>query len=180
MSKQSPSRFSLKASTEYIIQWMVFTLILNLGLYLMMRYLVHPRILGLNLTPDRIDLYSKLSWAGLLLVNFILFTVVYLIISAPRYWIDDNGIEIRSIYRAKKKLTFNYEEITEVQIRQTPVISSAFNFGTIVFYKTDQNEKKHVAFRFFGVKYPKEVYLEIINKFENVKQEEITAEDLLL
>ncbi|MHA1532515.1 MAG: PH domain-containing protein [Candidatus Heimdallarchaeota archaeon] len=180
MSNKSPSRFSLKASAEYIIQWMVFTLILNLGLYLMMRYLVHPRILGLNLTPERIDLYSKLSWAGSLLVNFILFTVVYLIISAPRYWIDDNGIEIKSIYRAKKKLTFDYVEITEIKIRQTPIISSAFNFGTIVFYKTDQNEKKRVAFRFFGVKYPKEVYLEIIANFENVKQEEITAEDLLL
>ena len=46
--------------------------------------------------------------------------------------------------------------------------------------KTDQTEKKRVAFRFFGVKYPKEVYLEIIDKFENVKQEEIKAEDLLL
>lgn len=180
MSNKGPSRFSLRASTEYIIQWMVFTLILNLGLYLMVRYLVHPRILGLNLTPERIDLYSKLSWAGLLLINFILFTVVYLIISAPRYWIDENSIEIRSIYRAKKKLIFNYEEITEVQIRQTPIISSAFNFGTIVFYKTNQNEKKRVAFKFFGVKYPKEVYLEIIGKFENVKQEEIKAEDLLL
>ncbi|MEE9573250.1 MAG: PH domain-containing protein, partial [Candidatus Neomarinimicrobiota bacterium] len=112
--------------------------------------------------------------------NFLFFTVVYLIISAPRYWIDDNGIEIRNIYRAKKKLTFNYEEITEVQIRQTPVISSAFNFGTIVFYKTDQNEKKRIAFRFFGVKYPKEVYLEIIDKFNNVKDNDIKTEDLLL
>ncbi len=180
MNVKGPSRFSLKASTEYIIQWMVFTLILNLGLYLMVRYLVHPRILGLSLTPERIELYSKLSWAGLLLVNFLIFTIVYLIISAPRYWIDDYGIEVRSIYRAKKKLTFNYKEITEIQIRQTPIISSAFNFGTLVFYKTDQNEKKRVAFRFFGVKYPKEVYLEIIDKFENVKQEEIKAEDLLL
>lgn len=180
MSKKSTSRFSLRASTEYIIQWMVFTLIFNLGLYLMVRYLVHPRILDLNLTPERIDLYSKLSWAGLLLINFLFFTVVYLIISAPRYWIDDNGIEIRNIYRAKKKLNFNYEEITEVQIRQTPVISSAFNFGTIVFYKTDQNEKKRIAFKFFGVKYPKEVYLEIIDKFNNLEDDDIKAEDLLL
>jgi len=180
MSKKSPSRFSLKASTEYIIQWMVFTLIFNLGLYLMVRYFAYPRILDLTLTPDRIDLYSKLVWAGLVFVSFILFTVVYLIISAPRYWIDDHGIEIRNIYRAKKKLTFNYDEINEVKIRQIPIISNAFNFGTIVFYKTDQNEKKRVAFNFYGVKYPKEVYLEIIDKFNNLKEDDIKAEDLLL
>ncbi|MBK5112249.1 MAG: hypothetical protein KGD59_07245 [Candidatus Heimdallarchaeota archaeon] len=180
MSSKSPSRFFLKSSTEYTIQWMVLTLVFNLGLYLLVRYLVDPRIQNLSLAPDKIDLYSKLVWAGLVLIIFIIFTVVYLIISAPRYWIDEQGIEIRNIYRARKKITFDYEEIIEVKIRQIPLISSAFNFGTIIFYKLDENEKKHIAFRFNGVKYPKEVYLEIIDKFENIKQEEIKAEDLLL
>ncbi|NHJ33272.1 MAG: hypothetical protein FK732_10435 [Asgard group archaeon] len=180
MNSKSPSRFSLRSSTEFIIQWMVLTLVFNLGLYLIVRYLVDPRIQNLNLTPDRIDLYSKLVWAGLVLIIFTIFTIVYLIISAPRYWVDEKGIEIRNIYRAKKKLTYNYEEIIDIKIKQIPFISSAFNFGTIVFYKTDENEKKHVAFRFNGVKYPKEVYLEIVDNFENLKETEIKAEDLLL
>ncbi|NPE07983.1 MAG: hypothetical protein GNW80_06860 [Asgard group archaeon] len=180
MNSKSPSRFILKSTNEFVILWMVLTLIFNLGLYLIVRYLVDPRVQNLSLTPDRIELYSKLVWAGLILIMFIIFTIVYLLISAPRYWVDEQGIEIRSIYRAKKKIAFDFEEITEVEIRQIPLISSAFNFGTLVFYKTDQNEKKRVAFRFLGVKYPKEVYLEIIDKFENIKQKEITAEDLLL
>ena len=180
MYKEQFSIPLLKSSTEFVIIWMVLILIFNLGLYFIVRYLVDPVIQNLSLTPDRIDLYSKLVWAGLVLIMFVIFTIVYLIISAPRYWVDEQGIEIRNIYRAKKKKSYDFEEITEIRIRQIPIISNAFNFGTIIFYKSDESEKKHVAFRFNGIKYPKEVYLEIIENFENLKQEEIKAEDLLL
>ncbi len=180
MNKKSPSRFLLRSSTEYIILWMVLSLIFNLGLYLIIRYTVDPIIQNLSLTPDRIDLYSKLVWAGLVLIIFAIFTVVYLFLSAPRYLVDEQGIEIRSIYRAKKKNNFLYEEICEVKIRQVPIISSAFNFGSLIFYKLTEDGKKQVAFRFAGIKYPKEVYLEIIDKFVNLKEEVIKTEDLLL
>jgi len=180
MNKKSPSRFLLRSSTEYIILWMVLTLAFNLGLYLIVRYVVDPRIQKLSLTPDQIDLYSKLVWAGLVLIIFIIFTIIYLLLSAPRYLVDEQTIEIRSIYRAKKKNNFSYNEICDVKIRQVPIISSAFNFGSIIFYKINENRKKQVAFRFNGIKYPKEVYLEIIDKFENLEEEAIKTEDLLL
>ena len=151
------SRFSLQVSTEYIIQWLVLTLIANIGLFLIVRFLLNPYDLGWP-NPDR---YSKIIWAGFTFIGFSLFAITYIVTSAPRYWVDTDFIEVRSVYRSKKSKIIEFERIVDMKIRKMPILSNAFNFGTIIFYSKANDGKKIIAARFLGVKYANEVFLEI-------------------
>ncbi|MGC9780755.1 MAG: PH domain-containing protein [Candidatus Heimdallarchaeota archaeon] len=174
MSESKSSRFSLEVSIEYIMQWLALTLIINLGLFTIVHFLLNQYDLGWP-NPER---YSKIIWVGFTLVGFTVFALTYIFISAPRYWVDTDSIEIRSVYRSKKSKIVEFEKIVDMKIRKTPILSNIFNFGTIVFYNKTEDGKKKVVARFLGVKYPNEVYLEILENLDI--EEEKKIEDLLL
>ena len=68
-----------------------------------------------------------------------------------------------------------FNEIRDIRIRKLPLLSGWFDFGTIVFVTYTETGRKKVLARFLGIKFPEEVYLELIKKIsvddakENVK-----------
>ncbi|HUT80000.1 MAG TPA: hypothetical protein VMZ29_02265 [Candidatus Bathyarchaeia archaeon] len=159
MSKES--RYSLQASNKFIYQWLIIVLLFNLGIFTLIYFGIAP-LFDSTTNPE---LYSKLTWAIFTVIMFILFATIFMIANGPRYWVDTNYLEIWSVYRPKKRVQIEYTEIIDIRIRRTPLISSAFNFGTLVLYKIDKKSgRKKVAARLIGVDYPNDVYLDLINK----------------
>ncbi|MBN1330974.1 MAG: hypothetical protein JXA54_15995 [Candidatus Heimdallarchaeota archaeon] len=159
MNKES--RYSLQVSNKFIYQWLVFVLLFNLGIFTIIYFGITP----LFDSTSNPDFYSKLTWAIFTISMFFLFATIFIIANGPRYWIDMNYLEIWSVYRTKKRTLIEYNEIIDIKIRRTPLIASAFNFGTLVMYKNDKKTgRKKVAARLIGVEYPNDVYLDLINK----------------
>jgi len=88
-----------------------------------------------------------------------------MIANGPRYWIDNDYIEIWSIYRPKRRAQIDYSEIVDIKIQRFPLIGTAFNFGTLVLFSyNEKTGKRKIAARLIGIDFPNEVYLDLINK----------------
>ena len=174
MSKES--RYSLRASNEFIYQWLVIILIFNLIIFLIIHYIISPLLEKLG-NPE---LYSKIVWAIFVFVMFSLFAITYIIINGPRYWIDNEYLEIWFIYRPRKRRFVYYKDIKEVRIRRPPIIGSAFNYGTIILYKTNQHEKLKVYVRIIGIKFPNEISHDLLKRCNIKKEKEEIKKDLFL
>lgn len=168
------SRYSLRASNEFLIQWLVIVLLGNLGLFAIIYFLINPIIV----TSNNPNLYEKITWSIFVIFMFSLFATTYVGINSSRYWIDCNFIERWSIYRPKKKRRIDYINIKDLKIIRMPLFGNALNIGTIVLY-AEKNSKKKISMRIVGIKYPHEVYLDILER-SNVENSKIKTEDLLV
>jgi hypothetical protein len=157
MSQQK--RYSLNATNSYLYQWLVIVLVLNLGLFAIIYFVIDP-IVQDSINPN---LYEKLEWAALVIFMFCMFAVTYITINRSRYWLDIEYIEKWSIYRPKRKYIVNCNEIVDIKIRRLPLIGDALNNGSIILY-TNKKDKKKVAMRIIGIKFPYEVYLDILER----------------
>ncbi|MHA1213610.1 MAG: hypothetical protein ACTSSH_14280 [Candidatus Heimdallarchaeota archaeon] len=171
------NRYSLHPSSEYIYQWLIFMLIINLGIFAIVYFLITP-IINNSANPD---FYAKLAWGIFTGVMFVLFALTFIIANGPRYWVDFEEIEIWWIYRPKKRKQIPLFEIVEIKIRRTPVISNAFNIGTLVLFKESSDGKPKVAVRLIGIKFPTEVYLDLLSKCKfKDKRKEFETKELLV
>ena len=100
MSKETQVRYSVKPSTAFIIQWMVVSLIVNLGLFALTFFIIIP----LFETSAKSDLIERIIWASFVFLSFLVFAVIYILINSVRYWLDYNHLEIINYYRPKKKM----------------------------------------------------------------------------
>ncbi len=168
------SRYSLRASNEFLIQWLVIGLVINLGIFTIIYFFITPLIESSN-NPN---LFEKLTWSFFVVFMFSIFAVTYIGINSSRYWIDFNSIERWSIYRPKRKRKIEYANIKDLKIIRMPLLGNALNIGTIVLF-VDKDGKNKVSMRIMGIKYPHEVYLDILER-TNIENSKITAEDLLI
>ena len=177
MSSQKPANYSVAPSTSYIITFLVFALLFDIGIFSIVYFLIDP-IIQSSVNPT---LYSKVLWSIMAFVFFAVFAIVYVIINSKRYWIGEDSIEVINVYRPKRRRIIKYADITEVSIRTFPIVSKRFDFGTIVFYALNKKEQNKIIAKFLGIKFPKEIYLEIIEKIKpEEKGKKKTAEDILL
>ncbi|NHK30828.1 MAG: hypothetical protein FK730_05715 [Asgard group archaeon] len=170
----SQSRYSLRAANEFLIQWLVIVLLVNLGIFSIIYFFVNPIIVSSN-NPS---LYEKLTWSIFVVFMFSLFAITYVGINSSRYWIDFNFAERWSIYRPKKKKRIEYVDIKDVKIVRMPLLGNALNIGTILLL-TEKSGKIKAKMRIIGIKHPQEVYLDILQR-SNIENSEISGEDLLL
>lgn len=176
MSSKKPANYSIAPSTAYIITFLVVALIINGIIFAIVYFVIDPIVQ----TSTNSDLCSKIIWSILAFVFVIVFAVVYISINSRRYWIGNETFEVINIYRPKKKKIFSYSEITYIRIRKIPFLSSRLDFGTIIFVAQDDNQKEKIIARLFGIKFPKEIYTELIEKINpEEKGKKKTAEDLL-
>ena len=171
------TRYSLKTSNEYIYTWLSLELVFILGTFALIYFLVYkPRILTL---PD-FEFYSRLVWGIFTGVMFLIFALTFMIANSKRYWLDMEYIEVWNIYRPKKRKTILLENIVDIKIRRMPILSTALNFGTIIIYTSLDEKKPRIRLRIVGVKYPNDVYLDLLER-GNLKKEvkELKPEELL-
>lgn len=170
------SRYSLSPSNAYLYSFLVIVLLINLGLIAIAYFLINP-VIENSSNPT---LYSQIFWACMVVLNFILFAITYIIINSYRYWIDIKFVEVINTYRPTKRKTINFSEIDYVKIRKIPILSDAFNFGTILFVKENEKGKDKIVIRFLGIKHAKDVILELIQKLPKTeKGKKKVVEDLL-
>ncbi|NHJ46782.1 MAG: hypothetical protein FK733_03240 [Asgard group archaeon] len=172
MSQQK--RYSLNASNSFLYQWLVIILILNLGLFAIIYFVINP-IVQDSANPN---LYEKIEWALFVIFMFCMFATTYITINKSRYWLDSEYIEKWSIYRPKRKHTVNCNEIVDIKIRRLPLIGDALNNGTIVLYSIKKKKKK-VAMRIIGIKFPYEIYLDILERTK-IEDSEKKIDEILL
>ncbi|MHA1155739.1 MAG: hypothetical protein ACTSQK_06480 [Candidatus Heimdallarchaeota archaeon] len=176
MSSQKPANYSVAPSTTYIITLLVFSLIINVILFAIVYFVIDP-IVQNSLDPE---LYSKIMWSIMAFIFFIVFAVVYISINSRRYWIGDESIELINIYRPKKKKAIKYSDILFIRIRKIPILSSRLEIGTILFIAVNDKNKEKIVARFLGIKFPKEMYIELNEKIHpEEKGKKKTADDLL-
>ena len=165
MSKKQ-STYILKPSNAFIYTWLVIVLIINIGLYLIFFFYIDP-IIQNSSNPS---LYSKVFWALFVVISFLFFAIIYILVVRHIYWIDIEVIEIRNSFRPKKKKAIKFNEINNITIRRIPLISNAFNFGTIILRKNEDGKEKIIG-KLIGIKYPEEVYYELRSKI-NLTEED--------
>jgi hypothetical protein len=170
----SQSRYSLRAANEFLIQWLVIVLLVNLGLFSIIYFVVNPIIVS----SSNPSLYERLTWSIFVIFMFGLFAITFVGINSSRYWIDFHFAERWSIYRPKKKKRIEYNDIKDVKIVRMPLLGNALNIGTIVLL-IEKNGKMKAKMRIVGIKHPQEVYLDIIQR-TNIENSKISAEDLLV
>lgn len=176
MSSKKPANYSIAPSTTYIITMLVLALIIN-GVFFAVVYFIVDPIVQTSSNPE---LYSKIIWSIVAFVFFFVFAVVYISINSRRYWIGDESFELINIYRPKKKKVIKYSEILYIQIRKIPFLSNRFEFGTILFFAHNKKQKEKIIARFLGLKFPMEIYIELVEKINlEEKHKKLTAEDLL-
>ena len=158
-------RYSLRVSTEYIYTLLALELVLNLGIFGILYFIIYKKIIVGS--PEG-NLYSQLLWGIFVIVMFFTFAVTFVFANGPRYWVDSKHIEKWLIYRPKKKEGLEFKEVTDIQIRTFPIASAAFNFGTIIIFVT-RNGKQRKAMKLIGIKDYYNVYLDIIKR-TNVKE----------
>lgn len=167
MSSNKKSRFSLQPSNAFLMTFLVIVLVINVALFLIAYFLINPYI-NASVNPD---LYSKIFWAGFVAINFTSFAITYAIINSKRYWIDFNFLEIQNVYRPKKRKEIPWKEISYLKVRRFPIISNAFDFGTILLMKETEKGKDKVIARLLGIKHDDEFYFEL-NKYLKDSQAE--------
>ncbi|MFW9922744.1 MAG: hypothetical protein ACFFDW_05575 [Candidatus Thorarchaeota archaeon] len=172
MNEKKILGYTVAPSTAYLMSAISVVLIINLGLFLLVYFLIYPIILDSS-DPSK---WSKIIWAIFAGISFLFFTIVYIIINSHRYWIDNDFFEILNVYRTKKKKSFLWTNISYIKIRNFPIVSRAFNFGTILFYGEVKNGKEKIIARFLGVKMPQEIYLQIMDKVQKESKEKILKE----
>jgi hypothetical protein len=175
MSSKSSSRYSIAPSTPFLLTFLVISLIINVGIWVSVYFGLNPVIMASSF-PDR---NSKIMWGVFVGITFIIFAITYIIINSHRYWIDLDYIQVINVYRPKKRKTVKYSEVKNIFVRKIPLLSSWFNFGTIVFITYTETGRKKVLARFLGIKYPDEVYLELTKNI-NLEEKEESIKDLLL
>lgn len=159
MTKES--RYSLHTSNKFIYQWLIIVLLFNLSIFTIIYFVITP----LFSSTGNPEFYSKLTWGIFTIFMFILFAIIFMIANGPRYWIDNDYIEIWSIYRPKRRAQIDYSEIVDIKIQRFPLIGTAFNFGTLVLFSyNEKTGKRKIAARLIGIDFPNEVYLDLINK----------------
>jgi hypothetical protein len=167
-------RYSLQASNSFLYLWLSLVLVFNLGLFVIIYFLINP-IVKSSSNPN---LYDKIQWASFVALMFLLFAITYVTINRARYWIDTDYIEKWSIYRPKKKVRINYSEINDIKLRRFPVLGDALNIGTIILYNS-KNGKRNIILRIIGIKFPYEVYIDIL-EHANIEDPQKRIEDVLL
>lgn len=178
MNTSKPANYSLTPSNTYLISMLVIALLIDIVIFVVFYFVIDPLLIQTSANPD---LYSKIIWSIMAFVVFTVFAVVYVIVNSKKYWIGNDSFELINIYRRKKKRIIKYSTITEIHLRKFPILSERFEFGTIIFYSLNEKEQRKKVAKFIGIQYPKEVYLELLEKIhtkDNGKKK--TAEDLLL
>ncbi len=176
MNSKKPANYSVTPSTAYIITFLALALIINSLFFAIIYFVVDP-IVQVSSNPD---LYSKIIWSIVAFVFFFVFAVIYISINSRRYWIGDNSFELINIYRPKKKKVIKYSDILYIKVRKMPILSSRFDFGTILFIAHSKKKKEKIVARFLGIKFPKEIYFELVEKIKpEGKDRKKTAEDFL-
>lgn len=170
------SSYSLQPSNAYLYSFLVIVLIINLGIIAIAYFLITP-VIENSSNPT---LFSQIFWASMVVLNFILFAITYISINAFRYWVDIKHVEIINTYRPKKRKSINFKDIDYLKIRKMPLLSDAFNYGTILFLKENEKGKEKIVARFLGIKHAKDIILELMQKLpENEKGKKKIVDDLL-
>ncbi len=176
MSAKKPANYSIAPSTTYIITLLIVALLLN-GVFFAIVYFIVEPIVQSSSNPD---LYSKIVWSIVSFVVFLVFAIIYVSVNSRRYWVGDDSFELIRIYRPKKKKVIKYSDILYIKIRKIPILSSRLDFGTILFIAHNKKEKEKIVARFLGIKFPKELYIELVEKINPAEKErKKTAEDLI-
>ncbi len=176
MSAKKPANYSIAPSTTYIITLLIVALLLN-GVFFAIVYFIVEPIVQSSSNPD---LYSKIVWSIVSFVVFLVFAIIYVSVNSRRYWVGDDSFELIRIYRPKKKKVIKYSDILYIKIRKIPILSSRLDFGTILFIAHNKKKKEKIVARFLGIKFPKELYIELVEKINPAEKErKKTAEDLI-
>jgi hypothetical protein len=175
MSSKESSSYSIAPSTPYLLIFLALSLIINLAIFAGVYFGINPLIEASSL-PDR---NSKIMWGVFVGVMFIIFAVTYIIINSHRYWIDRDYLQVINVYRPKQKKTILYSEVKNIIVRKIPLLSERLDFGTVLFVTYTESGRKKVLARFLGIKFPDEVYLELVKKI-NIDDKEESIKDLLL
>ncbi|MHA1124256.1 MAG: hypothetical protein ACTSSB_04690 [Candidatus Heimdallarchaeota archaeon] len=175
MSSKETSQYSIAPSTPYLLTFLVLSLLINLAIFAILYFAINPFILASN-NSDR---YSKIVWGVFIGFMFLVFAMTYVTINLHRYWIDLDYIQIINVYRPKKRKTVMYSEVKNIFVRKIPFLSGWLDFGTIIFVTYTDTGRKKVLAKFLGIKFPEEVYLELIKKI-NLEDSKESVKDLLL
>lgn len=165
MSKSIPTRYSLKPSNPFVIQWLIISLLTNLGLFAIIYFFIIPLFKNAN-NPTVVE---KIIWASFVFLSFVIFALIYLLINSLRYWIDYNHIELINNLRPKKRRIIPFDQITNFRINRMPFFGEQFNYGTIVLEGKKTNGNTKILARLWGIRFPEEVVQDLAQNIKNVE-----------
>jgi membrane protein YdbS with pleckstrin-like domain len=158
MSKQKKELYySMETTMAFIIQWLVIVLLFDLLLFCLVYFLIRPFYL-----LDAENWLTITVWSIYLVISMGILMTVYFIANSHRYLLNRDQIEIINIIRPKKRRIIKLENVSNIRIRQTPIISQWFNFGTIILYKKDEKNREKVVARLLGINHPDLVFLDLV------------------
>ncbi|MBD3191177.1 MAG: hypothetical protein GF308_11055 [Candidatus Heimdallarchaeota archaeon] len=168
MSKSTQARYSLKPSNPFVIQWLIISLLTNLGLFAIIYFFIIP----LFENTSNPTLIEKIVWASFVFLSFVIFALIYILINSIRYWIDYNHLEVINNLRPKKRRMIPFEQITNFRIIQMPFFGKQFDYGTIVLEGKEPDEQSKILARLWGIRFPEEVIQDLAQNIKNVELKE--------